>query len=126
MKKSSMFSLLCTAMMFSPTLLLAEGEGGVPPQQGLIQTVVMIGIAILFFYVILWRPEQKRRKALEEQRSNLKKGDRVTAMGIIGTVDKVDNDSVVLRMIDGNKIEMLSAAITEVMAPKEESKSENE
>lgn len=125
MKKNSIFSFLCTAMMLSPTMLLAEGEG-VAPQQGILQTVVMIGIAILFFYVILWRPEQKRRKALEDQRSKLKKGDRVTAMGIIGTVDKVDKDSVILRMVDGSKIEMLAAAITEVMAPKEEAKSENE
>lgn len=126
MKKKPIVSLLCTAMMFSPAMLLAEGEGGAPPQQGLLQTAVMIGIAILFFYVILWRPEQKRRKALEEQRNKLKKGDRVTAMGIIGTVDKVDKDSVILKMVDGSKIEMLAAAITEVTAPKEEAKNENE
>lgn len=123
-KKS--LSIFSTAMMISPTMLLAEGEGGAPPQQGIIQTLVMIGIAVLFFYVILWRPEQKRRKALEEQRNKLQKGDRVTAMGIIGTVDKIQQDSVILKMVDGGKIEMLAAAITEVRSPQEESKEKNE
>jgi preprotein translocase subunit YajC len=119
-------SLLVSAMMFSPAMLLAEDEGGASSQQGFVQTLVMIGIAVLFFYVILWRPEQKRRKALEDQRSKLKKGDRVTAMGIIGTVDKVESDTVVLKMLDGNKIEMLAAAITDVISPQDDAKDENE
>lgn len=122
MKKVSISFLLCSAMLLSPALLLADGEGVPPPQQSILQTVVMIGIAVLFFYVILWRPEQKRRKALEEQRSKLKKGDRVIAMGIIGIVDKIDNETVILKMVDGGKIEVLAAAITEVSSPKEEAK----
>ena len=87
------------------------------------QTLVMIGIALVFFYFILWRPEQKRRKAAEQMRNSLKKGDRVTAMGIVGKVDRIQEQTIVLRMIDGAKIEMLKAAITEVQ-PGSESGSE--
>ena len=94
--------------------LFAEGGGAPSQQQGMVQILVTIVIAVLFFYIILWRPEQKRRKALEEQRSSLKKGDKVTAMGIIGTVDKIDAHTVILTMVDGGKIEVLTAAITEV------------
>ena len=83
------------------------------------QTLLMIGVALLFFYFILWRPEQKRRKALEAQRSGLKKGDRVNAMGILGTVAQVKQDTVVLKMVDGSEIEFLKGAITEVVAPQE-------
>lgn len=104
-------------LAFFPGMLMAEGEGGSSTQQGFIQTIVMIGIAVLFFYIILWRPEQKRRKALEEQRSSLKKGDRVTAMGIVGTVDDVREHTIILKNIDGSKIELLSAAISEVVHP---------
>lgn len=97
-----------------------------PPSrdQGFWQTFVMIGVLLLCFYVILWRPEQKRRKALEEQRNALKKGDKVSAMGIIGTVDRIDEQTVILRMVDGSKIEVVKGAINEVLeaAPVEESK----
>lgn len=89
-------------------------EDGASPQGGLMQTFIMIGIALVFFYFILWRPEQKRRKAAEQMRSALKKGDRVTAMGIVGKVDRILEQTVVLRMIDGAKIEILKAAITDV------------
>ncbi len=97
------------------TCLFAQEEVPMPPRdQGLWQTVVMIGIALLFFYVILWRPEQKRRKEMENSRDSMKKGDRVTAMGIVGTVSKVQEHTVILKMVDGSKIEFLKAAITEV------------
>ncbi len=84
------------------------------PQGGMYQTIIMIGVALVFFYFILWRPEQKRRKTAEKMRSALKKGDRVTAMAIIGTIDRMTDDTVVLKMVDGSKIEMLKAAITDV------------
>lgn len=96
-----------------PTLL-ADAAPALP-QQNFMQTLVMIGMAIIFFYFILWRPEQKRRKAMEQQRSALKKGDRVTAMGIVGTVAKIQEKTVVLKMVDGvSRIEVLTAAITDV------------
>ena len=84
--------------------------------QGFTQTFVMIAIALIFFYFILWRPEQKRRKKMEADRSSLKKGDKVTAMGIVGTVDRVSETTVILTMVDGSKIEMVKHAITEVAA----------
>lgn len=88
--------------------------------QGLWQTVVMISIALLFFYFILWRPEQKRRKTMEVQRNALTKGDKVTAMGIIGTVLRIQEQTVILKMYDGSKIEVLKGAITDVIPGSEE------
>lgn len=81
---------------------------------GMTQILLMIGISVAFFYFILWRPEQKRRKASEQMRSALKKGDRVTAMGIIGRVDKIKEQTVILKMVDDSRIEFLKAAITDV------------
>lgn len=117
--------------MFLPFLstatLFAQNETG-GRQGNFIQTLIMIGIVIVFFYFILWRPEKKRRKALEQQRSSMKKGDQVTAMGIIGTIDQIKDNSVILKMVDGSKIEILKMAITEVKsvgsAPAEEKKEE--
>ncbi len=96
-------------------------DGAAPARENnYMQTFLLFGVAIMFFYFILWRPEQKRRKAMEKQRSSLKKGDRVTAMGIIGTVARIQDNSVILKMVDGAKIEVLKAAISDVQPGTEE------
>lgn len=109
---SSMGFLLMSGQLFAQ-----DQEATLPPtDNSLWQTVVMIAIAFLFFYFILWRPEQKKRKAIEEQRSALQKGSRVVAMGIIGTVVRVDDQTVILKMFDGtSKIEVYKGAITDVL-----------
>jgi preprotein translocase subunit YajC len=110
MKKAFLF----LAMMASLPLF-AEGEAAPASGQGsLTQTLIMIAVALVFFYFILWRPEQKRRKQMEQVRSSMKKGDRVTAMGIIGTVVKVQDNSVIVSLYEGAKMEILKAAITDV------------
>src|SRR5689334_1936167 len=118
MKK--LFSTLSVAAMTMGLPLMAEGAE--PARQGgnMVQTVIMIGVAVVFFYFILWRPEQKRRKQMEQVRSSLKKGDRVTAMGIVGTVVKVQDNSVILSLYEGAKVEILKAAITDVQPAAEE------
>lgn len=116
MKKAILGFLLATSAVFADEAA-APAAGG-----NLTQTLVMIGFAVVFFYFILWRPEQKRRKALEQTRSSLKKGDRATAMGIIGTIVRVQDNTVILKMVDGSQIEVLKAAITEVQAIAEEVK----
>lgn len=119
--KAKYYLLLTALSLFLSGRLFAEGEEHIPPpDQSFWQTLVMIGIAFLFFYVILWRPEQKRRKALEEQRSLMKKGDRVAAMGIIGTVIRVGELTVILKMYDGSKLEFYKAAITDILPDTDE------
>ena len=113
LKKCSLFLL--------PAAAIFAQDAAPTPGGGLTQTLIMIGIALVFFYFILWRPEQKRRKAAEQMRSSLKKGDRVTAMGIIGRVDKIQEQTVILKMIDGAKIEVVKHAITDVQPSTDES-----
>lgn len=107
-----------------PAVLFAQ-DAAPSPQGGMSQTLIMIGVALVFFYLILWRPEQKRRKTAETMRSSLKKGDKVTAMAIIGTIDRMTDHTVILKMIDGSKIEVLKAAITEVQPGSAETSSTN-
>lgn len=112
MIKKILFFLL--PLFCLPSLYAAEGASMAKGQQ--YQTFIMLGIALFFFYFILWRPERKRRKKIEEERSKMAKGDRVTAMGILGTVDKIGEKTVILKMVDGAKIEILKGAITEVVS----------
>lgn len=119
--KKTLSCLASAGFLMASLPLFAEGEAAPASGSGnLMQTVIMIAVALVFFYFILWRPEQKRRKQMEQVRSSLKKGDRITAMGIIGTVVKVQDTSVIVALYDGAKMEILKAAITDVKAGTEE------
>lgn len=120
MKKFLTFLTAIPVFLLSFPLFAADAAPAAGREQSFWQTLMMIGVALLFFYFILWRPEQKRRKNMEKQRSSLKKGDRVTAMGIIGIVSRINDNSVILKMVDGAKIEILKAAITDVQPGTEE------
>ncbi len=112
------FFALPLALLSSASLFAADG--GAPASGNMMQTGMMLLVALLFFYFILWRPEQKRRKKMEQQRSGLKKGDRVTAMGIVGSVARINETTIVLKMVEGAKIEVVKSAITEVQPCTEE------
>lgn len=113
MKKSILaFTLMLSSLAVNA--LHAQEEVGIGRDQGLWQMIIMIGVAMLFFYVIIGRPEQKRRKELDAKREAMRKGDKVTAMGILGTVHQVKEHTVILKMVDGSKIEFLKAAINDV------------
>lgn len=116
MKKLAYLTLLLSSM----SVHAQSRDAIMGPEQGLWQTLVMILIAMLFFYFILWRPEQKRRQALDQQRDTMKQGDTVIAMGIKGTVLRIDKDTVIVKMYDGAKVEFLKGAVTEVVQGSEE------
>lgn len=118
-----MKTFLTTLLITLSSTLMAQDLTEAPAaSDSMWQTFILIGTAVLFFYFILYRPEQKRRKALEEQRSTLKKGDKVAAVGIIGTVSQILDNTVILRMVDGSKIEVLKAAITDIFPPSDDNK----
>ena len=74
---------------------LADAATATPTGMGsyLVLLVVMIG----FFYFVMIRPENKRKKEAEQMRSALKVGDRVTTIGgITGTVVHVKDDKFVI------------------------------
>lgn len=83
------------------------------PTGNLWQTFIMIGIILVFFYFLLVRPEQKRKKHLESQRAALKKGDQISGFGIIGVIESIKADSVILKTAD-SRIEIAKQSITEV------------
>lgn len=109
----ALFALSCASLSSS---VYAEEEAVQATRNGLAQPMIMLITAVFFFYFILWRPEQKRRKAMEKRKNELAKGDQVTAVGIIGTIDQINEHSVILNIASG-KIEVLKAAISDVTKP---------
>ena len=72
-------------------------------------------IAIMYFLVYL--PQQKQRKRLQEMHGALKNGDKViTTAGIYGTINGMDGDTIILKIADNVKIRIARAAIAQVEA----------
>ena len=61
------------------------------------ESILMLLLMLAIFYFMLIRPENKRKKANEEMRNNLKKGDTVTTIGgIVGTIVKVNASTLIV------------------------------
>ena len=59
-------------------------------------SIIMLVVMIALFYFLMIRPENKRKKAAQEMRDALKKGDNITTIGgLKGKVVAINSDSVV-------------------------------
>ena len=117
--KKNIFTLTALSSIGLSANVFADGMAS-GTEGGMSHTMIILGMALVFFYFILWRPEQKRRKQAESQRNSMKVGDKITAMGIIGTLDKIQDNTIILKMVDGAKVEMLKNCITDVQSPSSE------
>lgn len=111
--KKRLYSLL-PALLSMPLL----ADAGPAQENNMMRTLSFFGIVLAFVYLILWRPEQKRRKKMQNMRSSLKPGDKITAMGIVAEIAEVKDQTITIK-VDGAKIEMLKAAISEIHQPQE-------
>ena len=74
--------------------------------------------AILYFLMI--RPQQQRQKKHQEMIKSLRPDDRVTTVGgIFGTIIKLKEDSIILRIADNVRIEILKTAISQIVSKDE-------
>jgi preprotein translocase subunit YajC len=88
-----------------------DGGGGGPT--ALLFQLVPFLIVFGIFYVILVRPQSKRRQEHAAMIAGLKKGDEVlTQGGFFGVVVGTKDDVVVLKIAEDTKIEVLKQAIT--------------
>ena len=89
-------------------------------------TILYIVALFALLYFLFIRPQQKRQKEHQKMISELKVNDEViTAGGILGTIVKIKEDTVVLRLIDNVKIELLKTAVTQV-TKKADAEAEND
>jgi preprotein translocase subunit YajC len=98
-------------------LPLLQANGGAQAEFGLINFLPIIAI-ILIFYLLILRPQSKKRKETEKMISALKKGDKiVTIGGLYGTIQNVKESTVILKVDDNVKLEFLRSAVSSVIAP---------
>lgn len=92
----------------------------------IIYTIVIIIIILVIYY---FGTEQKRREQLQlkKMQESLKQGDKVvTISGIIGTIDKIDNDMVtILTSVDKTKIQIEKWAIVSLLEQNNDEKNKS-
>ena len=104
----NVFSLL--AMAPSP----AGGAGGAP--QSSVFMFVWLGLMVALFYFMLIRPQKRREKERQALLGAVKTGDRVLfAGGFLGTVANVKEKTLVVKIADGVKVEIVRSAVSQVL-----------
>ncbi len=92
--------------------ILAMAPQGGEDGGGLMSTLILFGAIFAIFYFMIIRPQQKRQKERDKMLNELKKGDRVlTGGGIHGTIDAIDEKTVVLNVGNNVKIKFERSAI---------------
>ncbi len=107
MKKNKILNLGLTAVLVFSLLFIGgcfpaeapEGESNWPV------TILFLVLIFGVFYFLMIRPQRKRQKEHQQLVEELKRGDRVvTAGGIYGKIEGLDQDSVVLSVESGATI----------------------
>lgn len=88
--------VLMMSLVFSGCTLAggttAEGGAGTG---GTIQFVLSIVVLFAVFYFFMIRPENKKKKKVEEMRSSLGAGDKITTIGgIVGEIVSISGDTI--------------------------------
>lgn len=98
-------------MNFEPLFLQANPSAGA----GMIN-FVFIGAMILIFYFFMIRPQSKKQKEQKAFQDNLDKGDEVvTTSGIIGRINKIEDEIITLDIGNKTFIRIIRTAISKEM-----------
>ena len=98
----------------------ALAQTGTPSAGGFsVMTLLPIVLMFVIIYFLLLRPQQKRQKQQQAMLNALKKNDQViTAGGMLGTIVgfKEKQGTVLLRVADNVKIELVRSSISRVLS----------
>ena len=93
----------------------AGGAEGAPPQQGAFM-FVWLGLMVALFYFMLIRPQKRREKERQALLAAVKTGDRVLfGGGFLGVVANVKEKTLVIKIADGVKVEVVRGAVSQVL-----------
>lgn len=84
--------------------------------QGLMSLLPMIILLVLFMYLMVIRPQSKKAKEHKSLINSLQKGDEVmTIGGILGKIEKIADDFVVLSIAENTNITIQKGAISNII-----------
>lgn len=109
-----MKNLIFSAMLliFTSAAFAADAAASTGGQQGLLSMLPIFLILIFFMYFMIIRPQAKRAKDQKNLVTGLQVGDEViTSGGILGKIEKMSADFVVLTVAEGVNINIQKNAI---------------
>jgi preprotein translocase subunit YajC len=93
--------------MSSLALLAANGQ----PNPLFVQPLIFLAIGLIFYFIV-FLPNKKKQRAVQDMLNNLKNGDKViTSGGIFGVVAGIKDDRIQLKVADQVKIEISKNAV---------------
>lgn len=99
----------------------STGDTQPDPKGQMLQMLGMFAILGAMFYFMMIRPQQKQKKEQENLLKNLKTGDKVVlSSGIIGMIANVKEKTVLLKVADNVKIEVLRTSVATVLKTTDE------
>ena len=105
-------------MSSQPTLLMIQTAAGQGSSAGawlnfFMPLILMFGV----FWILVFRPQQRRVKEHQAAIAAVKKGDEViTAGGIRGRVSKVSDDEAEVEIAQGVKVRVIKSTLTQVIS----------
>lgn len=107
----TIFGILGTANAFADAPAGSAAAGG-----GILSLLPMLAILVVFMYFMIIRPQTKRAKEQKNLISSLKKGDEVMVInGLLGKIDKISDDYVILNIADGVNVTMQKASVVSIL-----------
>ncbi|MGD9781638.1 MAG: preprotein translocase subunit YajC [Kiritimatiellia bacterium] len=101
---------LFLAMMGAPS-----GGSGAPQQSGAFM-FIWLGLMVALFYFMLIRPQKRREKERQALLNAVKTGDRVLfGGGFLGVVANVKEKTLIVKIADGVKVEIVRGAVSQVL-----------
>jgi len=83
--------------------------------QSLMNMLIWLVVFFAIIYFIIIRPQNKQQKARREMLDSLRVKDKViTIGGIHGTITKINEDNVMIKVADGVEIEFLRQAVQSI------------
>jgi len=109
-------------MLITPAY--AQAAAGADASSQLMSFFVPLAMVMVIFYILMWRPQQRKMREHADLVKNIRRGDTiVTSGGLVGKVTKVvDDDQVEFEISDGVRVRQLRQMITSVRTKGEPAK----
>ncbi len=93
------------------TIFLQQGG-----MDSMLSTLLPFLLIIVVFYFLILRPQQKRQKERQKLLDGVQKGDKIiTAGGIHGVVEGIEDKTILVKIADGVKVKMEKSGISTIV-----------
>ncbi len=95
--------------------LYGMGQGTQQSQTSPLTTIIFIVMIIGILYFLLFMPQRKQEQKRKQMIQNLNKGDNVvTSGGVHGTITRIKENTVVVKVAEKTEITIEKSSVTKV------------